>query len=889
MSEQTPEQLAKQNELLKQRIELEKEMKKLKGESVELTKEEISEQRLILALEAERQANAGDMAAAFDAYNKALKAVRDTEEALNAEEKNLQKLREEALKTEGERLKQVQQEIKEAENKIATREQEKAQFDEIIVKLREETKEYRLLSDSQRKNSKDAEGFLSSMTYGLLKSGMATKNVAFRFGDLTKRMLTSTEGVLEFSLAFKNVVNVQNLATAAFNTVAKATLSMATQFDNASAKFAATTGLANSYNDVLIKVQKQGNRFGITAAEGGEAMAGLLAGFNDFHRSAPGVQKDLTLGVASLGKLGVSAKQSTDMLNNMNKFMGMSGTEALAASKKIGMMGTKIGITTSKMLSDYDASLKTLAVYGDKSIDVFTGIAAAAKAAGVETGTLLGMVEKFDTFAGAAEGAGKLNSILGSQLSATEMLMMTEDERIKTLISTTQATGQSFGSMDKFTQKAIANAAGITDMAEANKIFGMSMSEYENYEAQMKQSTNAQAEFDKVMKDVTPTLEKLKLILGEFAVAFAPALEAMGTVLQFVLDGITKLDDFTKGYFGTIVGGMAGLFLFATGLGGIGKMLNFVSFGLLKNIGLLTKKAAASLYNATLGQTEIAQKITKLGLQAKEKVADLIDIGQKTTKNTLTQAQASAELRLQMVQRSKLKTQMLVNKATASGVGPMMAMGAAVLMIGGGIGLAALGMAEFVKAFANLTGEQLIAATVGIVAFTIAFAVLMSALIGLVTGPQGILTAAAVGVLLSVGAAAFMIGAGIGLAALGLATFIDSMAGLEKIAGLMGALSGTADIAVDLVFSQRMGALAEFLDKVDKSDIKAELENIALITTGKSASLMTKSSVTQMQTINSLADQIKNVFNADIVIKIDGDAMDGLIEKGVYKTSMGNK
>lgn len=105
----------------------------------------------------------------------------------------------------------------------------------------------------------------------------------------------------------------------------------------------------------------------------------------------------------------------------------------------------------------------------------------------------------------------------------------------------------------------------------------------------------------------------------------------------------------------------------------------------------------------------------------------------------------------------------------------------------------------------------------------------------------------------------------------------------------MGALSGTADIAVDLVFSQRMGALAEFLDKVDKSDIKAELENIALITTGKSASLMTKSSVTQMQTINSLADQIKNVFNADIVIKIDGDAMDGLIEKGVYKTSMGNK
>ena len=859
MSEQTPEQLAKQNELLKQRIELEKEMKKLKGESVELTKEEISDQRLLLAQEAERQANAGDMAAAFDAYNKALEAVRDTEEALNAEEKNLQKLREEALKAEGERLKQVQQEIKEAENKIAIREQEKKQFDEIIVRLREETKEYRLLSDAQRKNSKDAEGFFSSMTFGLLESGMATKNVVFQFGDLTKRMLKSENGALEFALAFKNVVNVQNLATAAFNTVAKATLSMATQFDNASAKFAATTGLANSYNDVLIKVQKQGNRFGITAAEGGEAMAGLLAGFNDFHRSAPGVQKDLTLGVASLGKLGVSAKQSTDMLNNMNKFMGMSGTEALAASKKIGMMGTKIGITTSKMLSDYDASLKTLAVYGDKSIDVFTGIAAAAKAAGVETGTLLGMVEKFDTFAGAAEGAGKLNSILGSQLSATEMLMMTEDERIKTLISTTQATGQSFGSMDKFTQKAIANAAGITDMAEANKIFGMSMSEYENYEAQMKQSANAQAEFDKVMKDVTPTLEKLKLIMGEFAAAFAPALETMGTVLQFVLDGITELDDFTKGYFGTIVGGMAGLFLFAKGLGALGTLTNVLSLGMTKGIGTKMKDFVVS------GIRRVGQA---LGI-------------------TLTKAEAEVEKEKTKAQKEGTKQQEKANSSMKSSIPTMLALGAAVLMIGKGIGLAATGMAEFVKAFAGLTGPQLEAASTGIMYFTIAFGILMAALTAMVLGPQALVTAAAVGVLLSVGAAALMIGGGIYLAATGMAAFIESLSGLSDAADAMDSLTGAKDVAVNI--ATKLLPMQLFLKDLEEADIKAELENIALITTGTSANLMTNNAVSNLITVASLADQIKNIFNADIVIKIDGDAMDGLIEKGVYKTSMGNK
>ena len=79
------------------------------------------------------------------------------------------------------------------------------------------------------------------------------------------------------------------------------------------------------------------------------------------------------------------------------------------------------------------------------------------------------------------------------------------------------------------------------------------------------------------------------------------------------------------------------------------------------------------------------------------------------------------------------------------------------------------------------------------------------------------------------------------------------------------------------------------MDKVKDADIKAELENIALITTGTSASLMTKSAVSQLITVASLADQIKNIFNADIVINIDGDAVADLFEDGVYKTSMGNK
>ena len=78
------------------------------------------------------------------------------------------------------------------------------------------------------------------------------------------------------------------------------------------------------------------------------------------------------------------------------------------------------------------------------------------------------------------------------------------------------------------------------------------------------------------------------------------------------------------------------------------------------------------------------------------------------------------------------------------------------------------------------------------------------------------------------------------------------------------------------------------VDEISGADIKPELENLALITTGVSAGLMTENTVSQMLTVSSLADQIKNIFNADITVKIDGDAVKDLFEDGVYKTSMRN-
>ena len=83
-----------------------------------------------------------------------------------------------------------------------------------------------------------------------------------------------------------------------------------------------------------------------------------------------------------------------------------------------------------------------------------------------------------DTFKDAAKTTGELNAILGSNMSANEMLMATEEERIELLIRTMQAQGRQFNEMDRFTQKAIAARLGITDLNEAQRILGMYLSSY---------------------------------------------------------------------------------------------------------------------------------------------------------------------------------------------------------------------------------------------------------------------------------------------------------------------------------------------------------------------------------------------------------------------------
>jgi hypothetical protein len=278
----------------------------------------------------------------------------------------------------------------------------------------------------------------------------------------------------------------------------------------------------------------------------GSAIAALNAGTTDFANLNEVTQTQIASTAAQFEKLGVSSQDTAAFMENAFKIMNMGATEAIQVQKELAMAGVDLGIGADKIVKDFNAASKTLAVYGKDSVRIFKDLAAQAKAAGVEVSTLLGIAQKFDTFSGAAEGAAKFNALLGTQLSTTQMLMMTEEERMKTLVESVQAQGIAFGDMDRFTQKAIAAAAGISDMNEANRIFSMSLSDYEANAREMENNAAAQAKFDEAVQATVPTMKKFQNLATELITLVQPALETLGDIADYLTDMFQGMNKETK-------------------------------------------------------------------------------------------------------------------------------------------------------------------------------------------------------------------------------------------------------------------------------------------------------------------------------------------------------
>jgi len=499
--------------------------------------------------------------------------------------------------------------------------------------LEEQLGEFTNLSEEAAKVAKETKGIGQSV--GELAFGLVDySNTGIgKFQTLTATIIKTGDGFSGLKAGLLTAFSLTNLGATAFTKVAESMAIMLTGLDKTSTAFAAATGTGEMYQSTLEDIVQENISMGVGFENASKGLKGLLENQIGFVDMAKSTQKALAAQAGMLERIGVSAETSADLMNTFSKTMGLGAEDSMALTKNLAMMGDVVGISSSKMIKDFQDANKTLAVYGKQGVKHFTNLAAAAKAAGVEMGTLLGVAGKFDTFEDAADTVGKLNALLGANMSSTEMLMMTEDKRVETLIQQMQVNGESFAQMDRFKQKALANAVGITDMADANKIFGMSMSQYRNYSSQMDQNQLSQEKWKEAIKATVPIQEKLTAMLAKWAPKMTEWLDAITWALDGMLSGLDWLYEKSNGYFPYIVMAVGALVVAFNGLVAIQKAA--IAIEMVKQVkdahGL---KAAFKKWVSLKGNT--AAQVENTAVDKLDLIQKKLGIGTKTVETQLT-------------------------------------------------------------------------------------------------------------------------------------------------------------------------------------------------------------------------------------------------------------
>ena len=631
---------------------------------------------------------------------------------------------------------------------------------------------------------------------------------------------------------------------------------LALELNKAGASLAAATGRGKVFNGVIASATRQGRAMGVTYENAAESIKG-------FNKSLMGMSEvtdmaGMTKSSAQLSRLGVGADQVTKSLNILTTG-GMAGTNEAAMSmlKNIAMAGTQFGISSAQMVGDFTTASSQLAVHGTRTEKVFLGLQQAARGSGTEIGDLLGMASKFDTFQSAADTTSKLNAILGTTLSATKMLHMEEDERVATLIDTVNAQKGGFEGMDRFTRKAVMQAAGITDAAKAQQIFSKSSKEYmSDQKKKIKLQENeaaVQKKFEQAVSATIPIQEKFSETLKMLAEN-----DDFVNMIEKTLDG-----------FASFVSFLASAQKHTYGLA-VPLTLLVGSFGLMYLKSKMMANALKTVVEGVVKTSDAVPEVTENVKEASEEIPVMAEnIGEGFSKAI-----------------NKIGESMEKNKAG------MLAFGQTMFLIGVGVGIAALGVAAIVYSFSKLEGDQIYAA-----AAAVAFFGLTMIGLAITLGYFAPVLTAAVGGLYAFGAAFLMIGAAMLIAGIGLAIVVNSLSTLGKEGNtIMSSLYGISSALVALSaaiaslamtgfgmmvgvnpFASISNGIREIANELDALDdnkkilLTTTLDNLARITTGTSAGI-TAGQVMQMTNVSPVEvnNTVSPTINLQATLLIDG-------------------
>ena len=419
-------------------------------------------------------------------------------------------------------------------------------------------------------------------------------------GGFITAALDGTESLTDkmnmFKESLKETLSPANMLGSLLMKVAQSSLKLALEQDAAYAAFNKTTSSMGEYNEMIRSVERRNVGLGISTQDSAKAFGSLLTGVTDFaHASAP-VPEDLANTAAQMEKLGVSTDLTAKTIENAMRVMGMSAEESQALTGELASMAIQMKLPIEQVTEGFNAAMPALAKFGTDAPDIFKKVQVASRSLGVAVGDLLSVMGQFDTFGGAAEAAGKLNAILGGDLlNSTELLLATEDERLRMVRESLNMSGRTFDSMNRFEKQAITSALGIQDVATATKMLTGDMDKFGDA---LDANPLTKEETEERIRKTQAITDKMAQTWRMFAITLEPLVVG----LHRIMDAFFKLNEVLHGWLG--MGLLAITALSALAAGAAKAQKAFVSFtGAVKalNISLATASKTLLPFAATMG------------------------------------------------------------------------------------------------------------------------------------------------------------------------------------------------------------------------------------------------------------------------------------------------
>lgn len=310
-------------------------------------------------------------------------------------------------------------------------------------------------------------------------------------------------------------------------------------------------GVSGEYNDELVDLGRNYLGYGITLERSGEIYKDLGQNVRDFRLANQEGRQEMALFVGQMENFGVTSNVSSGLLQELTRTFHITTNAALMSENEIIAFAREASLAPYKVASSLAANIPRIAQFGNRATSVFKEMELAGNNLGISTSQMFDIVGKFETFESASLAAAKFNALLGGgMINSTELLTKSLEnpiEAIKYLREGFQNARKDIKDLNPAEIKALASALNMSQQ-DFVKLMGASNEEFKRRENSLKAQQLTQEQINKAAIKAQTIHQKINILQSQFAIAIEPLVDLTSNVLSWFtgIDAFKSPEEYAK-------------------------------------------------------------------------------------------------------------------------------------------------------------------------------------------------------------------------------------------------------------------------------------------------------------------------------------------------------